>query len=79
MSRWSKPRLKSTPKPASERRLRDAYAIFSDLTRVDSTHTVRDWFIGSNSYLHEASPAERIAEDDLKSVLATARAFRDLG
>lgn len=79
VSRWSDPGHKSAPKPASERRLRDAYAIFSDLTRVDSTHTVRAWFLGSNPYLGEASPAEQLAADDFKSVLAAARAFRDLG
>lgn len=79
VSRWSDPSRQSTPKQASERRLREAFAIFNDLTRIDSTHTVRAWFIGSNPYLGEASPAERIAEDDFKSVLAAARAFRDLG
>lgn len=79
VSRWSNPARRSAPKPESERRLRDAYAIFQDLTRVDSAHTVRAWFLGSNPYLGEASPAERILEDDFKSVLAAARAFRDLG
>ena len=79
VSRWSDPQRQSSPKPASERRLRDAYAVFTDLTKVDSTHTVRAWFIGSNPYLGEQSPVEAIANDDFKSVLAAARVFRDLG
>ena len=69
----------SNPKPDSERRLRDAYRIFNDLTKFDSPHTVRAWFIGSNPYLGESSPAELIASGDTRAVLAAARAFRDLG
>ncbi len=79
VSRWSNPTRTSSPKPDSERRLRDAYAIYTDLLKVDSPHTIRSWFIGSNPYLGEASPAEMIGQGELSAVLAAARSFRDLG
>lgn len=79
VSRWSDKRRKASPKPDSERRLRDAYAVFVDLVKVDSPHTVRAWVIGSNPCLGDASPVEMIAEGDSRAVFAAARAFRDLG
>ncbi|WP_454295817.1 hypothetical protein [Salana multivorans] len=79
VSRWSDRRRKVSPHAASERRLRDAYAIYSELVKVDAPHTVRAWFIGSNPYLGDASPAETIAAGDASTVFAAARAFRDLG
>jgi hypothetical protein len=79
VSRWSDKHRKASPKPGSERKLRDAYAVFTDLVKVDSPHTVRAWFIGSNPYLGDVSPAEMIAEGDSRAVFAAARAFRDLG
>lgn len=79
VSRWSDSTRHANPRSDSERRLRDAYAIFKDLEKVDSPHTVRAWFIGSNPYLGESSPAEMIAAGDTRAVLASARAFRDLG
>ncbi|MDR3068557.1 MAG: hypothetical protein LBU50_03545 [Cellulomonas sp.] len=79
ISRWSAKTRTSSPKPASERKLRDAYAIFTDLVKVDSPHTVRAWFIGSNPYLGESSPVEVIAAGESRAVFAAARAFRELG
>jgi len=79
VSRWADANRKSVPNPSSERRLRDAYAIYADLVKLDSPHTVRSWFIGSNPYLGDSSPVETIAADDSKSVFAAAREFRDAG
>lgn len=79
VSRWSHKDHKSRPKPDSERKLRDAFAVFAELVKVDSPHTVRAWFIGSNPYLGDTSPAEMIAAGDSRAVFAAARAFRDLG
>ena len=60
-----------------ERRVREAYTIYTDLVRVDSPHTVRAWLMGSNPLLGDDSPAEALAAGRFKAVLAAARAFRD--
>ncbi len=78
VSRWAK-NGKAHPNPISERKLRDAFAIYTDLVKVDSPHTVRAWFIGSNPYLGEETPAEMIAAGESPAVFAAARTFRDLG
>lgn len=76
VSRWASGQNKD-PRPAMERRVREAYTIYTDLVRVDSAHTVRAWFMGSNPLLGDDSPAEALAADRFKAVLAAARAFRD--
>lgn len=76
VSRWAAGESRN-PRPAAERRVRDAYQVYSDLVSVDSPHTVRAWFMGANPLLADESPAEAIAANRIKAVLAAARAFRD--
>jgi hypothetical protein len=58
-----------------ERRLREAYQVFQLVQSVESPHTVRAWFIGLNPQLDDESPAEALAEDRFREVMAAARAF----
>jgi transcriptional regulator with XRE-family HTH domain len=76
VSRWRSGK-ESKPNASSERRVREAFRIYRDLLEVDSAHTIRAWFMGSNDYLGDESPAESLAHDEIRAVLAAARAFRD--
>ena len=60
---------------ASERRLREAYAVFQLIMSAESPHTVRAWFIGLNPQLEDESPVEAIAANRFREVAAAARAF----
>lgn len=77
VDRWisggSKPRLEN------EQRIRSAYQIFELLKPVEASPTIRAWFMGMNPQLDDRSPAEAIAEGDLRSALAAARAFQTGG
>lgn len=73
VGRWA--RGEHRPQPAIERRLREAYQVFQLVQSVESPHTVRAWFIGLNPQLGDESPAEAIAEDRFREVMAAARAF----
>ncbi|PRZ39662.1 hypothetical protein CLV47_11826 [Antricoccus suffuscus] len=63
------------PREAYEQRLRAAFQIFQLLQAVESPPTVRAWFMGMNPQLDDASPAEALAEDRKRDVMAAARAF----
>lgn len=76
---WSQPDEPSDVPSEAERRLRDAFVIYTELVLVDSPETVQAWFLGSNPYLGGASPAELLAAGESGAVFAAARAFRDLG
>ncbi|MDR1431420.1 MAG: hypothetical protein LBI99_04795 [Propionibacteriaceae bacterium] len=76
VSRWRNG-SQSHPRAVSERRVREAFRIYRDLREVDSNHTIRAWFMGSNPYLGDESPAEVLAKGEVVAVLAAARAFRD--
>lgn len=76
VSRW-RTAERAHPRTESERRVREAHRVYRDLLEADSAHTVRAWFMGSNPYLGDESPAELIASGDTRAVLAAARAFRD--
>jgi len=65
----------STPTLANEKRIRTAYQIFSLLKPVEASPTIRAWFMGMNPQLEDQSPAEAIAEGNLREALAAARAF----
>lgn len=41
----------------------------------DADPTIRAWFMGMNPQLDDVSPAEALAEDRFREVLAAARAF----
>ena len=73
VSRWANG--KNSPQPDIERRLRAAYQVFHLVQSVESPHTVRAWFIGLNPQLEDLSPAEALAEDRFREVMAAARAF----
>lgn len=63
------------PRPDAERRLRAAFQVFHLVQSVESPHVGRAWLIGMNPQLDDQSPAEALAEDRLREVMAAARAF----
>lgn len=63
------------PGADDESRLRNAYQIYALLSRVEGDHTVRAWFMGMNPQLEDESPAEALADDRAREVMAAARAF----
>ncbi|MGI8415017.1 MAG: hypothetical protein ACR2P2_02180 [Nakamurella sp.] len=71
--RWL--RKDTSPREAAERRLRGAYQAFQLLLPHEAPPTIRAWFMGMNPQLDDQSPAEAIAEDRLRDVMAAARAF----
>ena len=74
VARWAKGK-QSPPQDDVERRLRAAFMIFQLLSENDTRHVVRAWFLGMNPQLDDLSPAEAIANGDLREVMAAARAF----
>lgn len=64
------------PRLNNEKRIRAAYQVFELLKPVEASPTIRAWFMGMNPQLDDRSPAETIADGDLRAVLAAARAFR---
>jgi len=65
----------STPGAEDERRLRNAYQVYALLSTVEGDHTIRAWFMGMNPQLEDDSPAEALAADQARNVMAAARAF----
>lgn len=63
------------PKEREERILRNTYQIFATLDHVESSHTIRAWFMGMNPQLNDESPAEALAEERFRDVATAARAF----
>lgn len=74
VARWAKGK-QQPPQPDVERKLRGAFQIFRLLVEADSRHVVRAWFIGMNPQLEDQSPAEAIANGEVRSAMAAARAF----
>lgn len=58
-----------------ERRVDCAYQVFELLKPLDASQTIRAWFMGMNPQMDDLSPAEAIADDQFREVLAAARAF----
>lgn len=77
IERWLKPGSKL--KVDDERRLRDAFQVFSLIEEVDDAHVARAWFIGMNPQLNDDSPIEQLAADNARAVLAAARAYVNAG
>ena len=73
ISRWKSG--KANPPIGAERKLRGAYQVARLLLASDADHTVRAWFIGMNPQLDDESPADVIAEGNVKAVMAAARSF----
>ena len=76
--RWA-----STPerqmRQLSERRLRAAYQVFQELLPIEASATIRAWFMGMNPQLGDQAPAEVLAQDQYREVLAAARSFASGG
>lgn len=62
------------PHPKVEARLRHAFQVVQLLMQVESSETVRAWFLGMNPELDDQSPALMIA-DDPQAVLKAAKFF----
>lgn len=58
-----------------ERRLRAVFSIYELITQNDTRYVARAWFLGMNPQLDDASPAEAVANGDLREAMAAARAF----
>src|SRR5699024_6730541 len=74
VKRWSKGKQRP-PQDDVERRLRAAFQTALIIAEEDSRHVVRAWFVGMNPQLEDLSPAEAIAEGQLRAVITAARAF----
>ncbi|GAA1419078.1 hypothetical protein GCM10009640_06150 [Agrococcus citreus] len=73
IDRWA--RGNNKPRLQHEQRLRNTYSVFQEIARVEAPATVRAWFMGMNPQLDDHSPAEALADDRAREVLAAARAF----
>lgn len=78
VARWAEG-SQAPPQPDIERKLRGAFQIVQLLVETDSRHVVRAWFIGMNPQLEDLSPAEVIADGDVRAAMAAARAFTSGG
>jgi hypothetical protein len=74
VARWAKG-TQRPPQDEVERKIRAVFQAFEVISVEDSRHVVRAWFVGMNPQLDDRSPAEAIAEGDLRAVMAAARAF----
>jgi len=63
------------PTHRDEQRLRNTLQVVELLSATDSPSVVRAWFMGMNPQLDDNSPAEAIAEGQMREVLAAARAY----
>ena len=63
------------PHEGAQQRLRAAFQIFHELQNDDSSHTVRQWFIGMNPQLNDEAPADLIRDGRYKDVLIAARVY----
>jgi hypothetical protein len=77
IERWLKPGTQL--KVEEERRLRDAFQVFSLIEEADDAHVARAWFIGMNPELEDDSPIERLAAGNARAVLAAARSYVNAG
>lgn len=59
----------------SERRLRAAYEIMALLLRFEGPATTRAWFIGTDPFLGDASPADALHRGQVQEALGAARHF----
>jgi hypothetical protein len=73
-SKWAKP---DGPKPSPDfaRRLQLAHRAWRMLEQAESEHVARQWFIGGNPILGEATPLTAIREDQGAAVIRAVSAF----
>lgn len=69
----------ATPPPVQERRLREAHDIWVLVVPFESAETTRAWWMGMKDGLDDLSPAEAIAADRFRDVMAVARYFVEAG
>lgn len=67
------------PSEENERRLRNAHKVYELLCTAEDDRTIRAWFMGMNSQLEDTSPAEALADDQVRNVMVSARAFVSAG
>ncbi|WP_199438807.1 hypothetical protein [Umezawaea beigongshangensis] len=74
--RWAK---SDGPTPGHEAqvRLQAAHRVWLTLTRGESDHVVRSWFIGANPLLDEVPPVMALRAGDVRPTLKAAEAFVD--
>ena len=73
VSRWFTG--EATPPVHVQRILCDTFRVVKLLAEVDPDEVVRAWFIGMNTQLNDAAPAEVIAEGRVRDVMAAARSY----
>lgn len=73
-SKWAKP---DGPEPRAEfqRRLLLAHRVWTSIENADGAHVARQWFIGGNPSLKEATPITAIREDLDAAVVRAAEVF----
>lgn len=69
----------SEPSSVQERRLREAHDAWQLVVSVESPNTTRAWWMGMKDGLDDLSPAEAIAQDRARDVMAVARYFIEAG
>jgi hypothetical protein len=74
--RWARP---DGPMPGDEaqQRLQIAHRIWLALTRNDSEHVARAWFIGANPLLDEVAPVMALRAGDIRETLKAGQAFHE--
>ncbi len=76
IERWLKSGLTTVAlKTEDERRLRDAFHVFSLIEEADDAYVARAWFLGMNPQLDDETPIEYLAAGNARAVLAAARAY----
>jgi hypothetical protein len=73
VARWAKG--ENTPRPESEKRLREIYKIVQLIQTADSPYVVRAWLIGMNPQLEDEAPANVIREGRTRDALIAAKAY----
>ena len=73
IERWLKSGVRL--KAEDERRLRDAFRVFSLIEEADGAQVARAWFLGMNPQLNDDSPVEQLAVGNARAVLAAARSY----
>lgn len=69
----------AAPPPTQERRLREAHEVWQFVLSVESLQMTRAWWMGMKDGLDDLSPAEAIAADRARDVMAVARYFVEAG
>jgi hypothetical protein len=74
--RWARP---DGPMPGDEaqQRLQTAHRIWLALTKSDSDHVARAWFIGANPLLDEVAPVMALRSGDVRETLKACQAFQE--